>query len=318
MADQAITQSPHEQAAASFEKSFGNMLGVKEAEGAPEPEQQPVEGLPEEGAQAGETATPETTDSGQEPPADESVDVEIEGEVWALPKKISKAFMQQADYTRKTQDLAELSRAVTAERETLQINSAFEQAVAAERQQAALLDAQLAQFKSVDWGSMGTEDLLRARAQFDRLKDDRSELERSIQAKRSQFGEQVNQARMRALQAGAKYIEQNIQGFDKAMQERLASFGQTRGFSEAELAKISDPRFVVLLHDAMQWHELKSSAPAVRNKAARASPVVRPGATQNQPSQKQVHQQRIRRAQTPKDKAAAIGEYFATSSILAK
>jgi len=319
MSDQATQQSPHEQAAASIEKSFGNLLGGSDAEEQP-PQgggQQP-EGLPEAGDETGATAAPETNEGGQEPPADESVDVEINGELWSLPKQISKAFMQEADYTRKTQDLAEMSRALSAERETLQINNAFEQSVAQERQTMSLIDAQLAQFKQIDWGAMNAEDMLRTRAQFDRLKDDRAELEKAIGTKRNQFGEQLNQARMRALDAGTKYISQQIPGFDKSMQDQLAQHGEARGYTQAELSRISDPRFVVLLHDAMQWRNLQASAPVVRNKAARASPVIRPGATQPQPSQKQVHQHRIRRASTPKEKAAAIGDYFATSSILAK
>jgi len=308
MSDQAgNTQSPHERAAAGIESLFGG------AE-APAPEADPkAEGLSvatEEGAQAD---APGTEAEGQEPaPAQSEVaEVEIDGEIYQVPVKIKDRFIQQADYTRKTQDIAELRRALTAEQEKLQIGRAFEQATQAERQQAAVLDAQIAQYKAVDWASMSTEDLLRTRAQFDQLRDSRAEIEKAITAKRQEFGQRVQGAQRQALEAGAKYIAQHIKDFGDETQKLLMEYGRGEGYQQEELAKIVDPRLVVTMWKAMQWDRLQASAPGVQNKTARASPVIRPGASIKQPSQKQVLAKRIKEAPTGKAKAAAMEDYFA-------
>lgn len=306
MSDQAgNTQSPHERAAAGIESLFGG--------GKPPDEDPNAEGLSvatEEGALA---EAPGTEAEGQEPALAQSevAEVEIDGEIYQVPVKIKDRFIQQADYTRKTQDVAELRRALTAERETLQINRAFEQATQTERQQAAVLDAQIAQFKAIDWASMSTEDLLRTRAQFDQLRDSRAEIEKTIEAKRQEFGQRVQGAQRQALEAGAKYIAQHIKDFGDETQKSLMEYGRGEGYQQEELAKIVDPRLVVTMWKAMQWDNLQASAPGVQNKTARASPVIRPGASIKQPSQKQVLAKRIKEAPTGKAKAAAMEDYFA-------
>src|SRR5215216_3195421 len=50
--------------------------------------------------------------------ADEFEDVDFAGKQYRLPKELKSALMMQADYTRKTQDVAEQRKALEGERET--------------------------------------------------------------------------------------------------------------------------------------------------------------------------------------------------------
>lgn len=317
MSDQvANAKSPHEVAAEGVQNSLERMMGLAppHTPQRPKPQPEPVEAEAiDESAAEGEQ--PQTEGDGQDAPAAESQgatrEVEIDGEVYEIPDKIAERFIHHADYTKKTQNIAELSRTLSAERETLQIANAFERAVANERQQIALLDAQLAQFKSADWSQMGTEDLLRTRAQFDQLRDARAELAKQVDAKRGDFEQQVNERRRQALEAGAKYVAQNIKGFDQNSQRALMDYGLTQGYQQNELASIVDPRTIVMMYKAMQWDALQNSAPNVKNKAATARPVVRPGATQPRPSQKQILRKRIADAKPGKEKNAAIEDALA-------
>ncbi|TFH47468.1 MAG: hypothetical protein E4H01_08310 [Lysobacterales bacterium] len=173
-----------------------------------------------------------------------------------------------------------------------------------------MLDSQIGEYKRLDWSQLGTEDLLRARAQFDQLKDQRAEIDKSIQAKREQFQGQVQNATREVLAAGAKYIAQRVPGFNTEVQQELMQYGVTDGYLQDELSRITDPRFIVTLHKAMQWDRLQASAPGVRNKAARAAPVVRPGASIKQPSRVQALSQNFKKATTPQTKKAAAEDYF--------
>lgn len=271
----------------------------------------------QEPAEALEPGTePQGEAEGQEPaqdaqPQSEEVEVEIEGEKYLVPRKISDRFIQHADYTRKTQDIAELRRGLSAEREVLNIERAFAQTTAQERDHLTLLDAQIAQFKHVDWAKLETQDLLRTRAQLDQLKEARAEMAKAIEAKRAEFDNKIKSVTEEAKAAGLKYITQHIKGFDEKVQQALHEYGRAEGYTNEELSKIIDPRIVVTLWKASQWDALKASQPGITKRAANAAPVVRPGATQKAVSRVQSLNKQFAEAKTSKDKAAVAEEYFA-------
>jgi hypothetical protein len=267
-------------------------------------------------AQSEAPAAEQGTDTDQETVGEdtvqqpEEVEVEIEGERYLVPKKISDRFIQHADYTRKTQDLAELRRATSAERETFSLNKAFDQSVATERQRLAALEEQIEQYKRVDWQSLETEQLLKARAAFDQLKDMRAELADAIKAKRGDFDQRISQHVQEAMQAGEKYISQRIKGFNDDVKNEILSYGTAEGYTKAELDRIMDPRIVVSLHKAMQWDKLQASKPETLNRASQAQPTVRPGASQRPVSRIQSLNKAFTQAKPGKAKENAAVDYF--------
>ena len=78
-------------------------------------------------------------------------EVELDGEVHSLPAALKGAFLRQADYTRKTQELAEHRRALEAERRALGDHARAQAGVSRERLQLASLDDQIEEFQGVDW-----------------------------------------------------------------------------------------------------------------------------------------------------------------------
>jgi hypothetical protein len=278
-------------------------------QGQPDQPQAP-QGEAEDAAQAEAQGTEQP---GQEPAQQQSeeVEVEIEGEKYVVPKKISDRFIQHADYTRKTQDLAEMRRVLSAEREAANLERAFSQSTAQERDHLALLDAQIAQYKHVNWAQLETQDLLRTRAQLDQLKEARAEVENTIKAKRGQFDEKIKSVTQEAMSAGLKYIQQHIKGYDKKIQDQLHEYGRSEGYTQEELGRIIDPRIVVSLWKASQWDALQASKPGITNRAQQAAPTVRPGATQQRPNRIQQLNQAVQKASTPKGKQQAAEEYLA-------
>lgn len=276
-----------------------------------EPEAETQEVAPETEAETAEV-DPQEAEAGATPPQPEEVEVEIEGETYLIPKKISDKFIQHADYTRKTQDIAELRRALTSATEAQAIERAFTQSVSEEQKQLTLLDAQIAQFKQLDWSKVeDTSQLLHLRTQLDQLKDSRADVDQSIKAKRSEFEGKIKEASNEAINAGKKYIEQNIKGFNESMKQGLFAYGLNEGYSRDELDRIVDPRIVVTLWKAHQWDSLKASQPNVTNRAAKASPVIKPGATKQTPSRVQQLNRQFKEASGRANKTRAAEAYFA-------
>lgn len=313
----------HQDAASTLESGFFKAFGGVEETAPPAAQKvmargqdgkfQSVQVQNEEVEEPAQAEAQETEPQGQEPAPQQSeeVEVEIEGEKYIVPKKISDRFIQHADYTRKTQDLAELRRATSAEREAFAQERAFEQSVMQERQQLALVEMQLQQFQNADWQRMDTEQLLRTRAQLDQLKEAKGVLEGSIKSKRGQFDQHIQKVTEEALQAGRKFVEQRIKGWGEEQQRALFEYGMQEGYLKEELSKITDPRIVVSLWKAQQWDNLQRANPGVMKKAASAAPVVRPGVTTKQPSRVTQLSQAIKTAKTPQARKAAAEDYFA-------
>src|SRR5690349_14326658 len=96
------TQTPTEQAPApSVQDRIANIFGDQ-------PSEAPAQDEP--------TQTEETQAASETPgapaPADETFEVEIDGEKFQLPKKLEKAVMQERDYTQKSQAVAEQRRQI--------------------------------------------------------------------------------------------------------------------------------------------------------------------------------------------------------------
>jgi len=289
-------------------KSIEGMFG-----GGDEPDKDlPAEETVEEEAAPAEEREAESPQGEvtQGKPEDE-VEVEIDGERYLVPKKISDRFIQHADYTRKTMDVAEMRRALSAEREVMRIEQAFGQASAAERKQLAQLEAQIERYRAIDWSQLDTEQLLRTRAQLDQLKDAHAEVEKAIKDKRADFEGKIRDASAQAVQAGQNYVEQRIKGFDDSRKQELFAYGLTEGYTRDELDRLTDPRLVVTLWKAQQWDVLQSSKPGITRKAAQAAPAVRPGAATPPVSRVKQLDERFRKARGTNEKKRTAEDYFA-------
>ena len=278
----------------------------KEPEAEPETEPE----VPEETAQG----EPEVEAQAEDKPAQpEEVEVEIDGETYLVPKKISDRFIQHADYTRKTMDLAEMRRALSAEREAQAMEKAFTQATSQEREELATLDYQLKQFKQIDWSKIeDTAQLVHLKAQMDNLRERRSEVDASLKGRRAEFEDKVKSMTQEAMASGQKVIAQRIGDFTDTRKQELFAYGLNEGYTRDELDRIVDPRLVVTLWKASQWDALQASKPTVTARATRAAPVVKPGPTRPQPSRVQLSKAAIKDGKTNSQKVRAAEAYFAS------
>lgn len=268
---------------------------------------------PEKTEQPAEVETQEAKPDEQEPTQQEPevAEVEIDGETYQVPQKIKDRFIHHADYTRKTQELAEARRVVASQEQSLKLQQAFQQEVSQETTQLAAIRQQIEQYKKLDWGSMETEQLVRTKHQYDQLRDYEADLDKAVQGKRQAFEEKVGKLTQEAREAGLKYIQQKIKGFNDDKAKELLSYGVAEGYTQEELANVMDPRIVVTLWKARQWDQLQAGKPEITKRASQAAPVVKPGAAQKPTSHKQVLTKVIRESKDPKVKTRAAEEYFA-------
>ena len=253
--------------------------------------------LPEEGAAGDEEllddadAASEETDSEQSEEDGDSEEeqqpqvftVKVDGkEVEVTLDELQKGYSRTQDYTRKTQQIAEVRKQTEAEL----------QAVRAEREQyAQLLSALEAQVQqatqpNIDWDRLYQEDPIEWVRQRELMRENQ-EKNAAIQSEKKRLSElsqkeQMQQHQMLLQQeqealmsAIPEWKDSKKAAAEKAM---LVQFGQKVGFSPDELKNVVDHRAVVLLRKAALYDQMMSKRGQIKPVTNNGPRPAKPGA----------------------------------------
>lgn len=231
-----------------------------EDKGTPEPETPPEEPSEEEPAEP----------SAQE--SDEVVTVEIDGKPVQLTKaqiaEAHKGALRQADYTQKTQALAEQRKAAEAEMEKTR---AERQKYAENLQRnAALLEATLIEQQKIDWAGLLESDPVEYLKQQHLYQQRQAALQQSTQElnnvrtqeqaeHQTRFREHLMDQREQLL---AKIPEWKDEAKQKAGVAEIKDYLLKAGYSESEIANVHDHRAVINVRKAMLYDRMVEKAKA--------------------------------------------------------
>lgn len=204
-------------------------------------------------------------------------EIEVDGEVWLAPPALKSAFLRQADYTRKTQELAEHRRRLEAER------TASEAHVAG-RARLHLMDEQAQALDGLDWPALEAADPERARALRERrqaLAEGRERLAFDLARKEHETRLADEAAEAEAVRATGRALAGQIEGWSPALAAELAEYARGFGVEAEELGQINDPRLWRILHRAHLGETLARRLAEADRRAGR--PKVRPAADPGRP-----------------------------------
>ena len=254
-------------------------FSTDEPEAAPQEEQAAAPEAEESEAPEQEEAAPEEAPEGET--------FEDDGETYVLPPKLAEKVKQwkegdlrREDYTRKTQELAEITRQVTTMAETVQMAQRLEQEIAPEKSELERVKYQLSQFKTVNWNELDVSQHLALKQQMDALKERSAELDTAIKEKQGKFSEWKEAKKREVLQSGQKYLQQTIKGWGQEAAKEVTAAVKEVGYSDDEVENVLDARFVRLAWKAAQFDKLQASKPQAIEAARKAPPVVKPGVAQ--------------------------------------
>lgn len=270
---QAPTQEPEPEAEPEAEPT--NEPANADTQDEPEPE-------PEDG---------EEGDAEEDPTAPTEIDPESivltvkvgDEEMEITAEEARKGYMRQADYTRKTQELA-------AKRKE------FEEAelprVKEERAQYAQLLTALKQTlegltpKEPDWNQLRADDPERfaetwaawqhRQKQLEAVKREQEQALAVVQADQEKQFEAYVEAETAALAEAIPELVDPEKG--KALRETLTDYARKVGFRDEEIAAVVDHRALVLLHKAHLWDESQKRKPEIQKRVQEApKAVAKPG-----------------------------------------
>lgn len=274
--------------------------------------------LPEETPEAGEdenepsSETPEAEN--EEPEAPETFEIELDGQLYEVPKAIHDEIQKAQDYTKKTQSLAaerkqfETLRAAV---EQAQKQHEFFNSIAAEATQVQTLDYQIQvanRYIMENWDSLTDKQILQLRTQVDEAKTQKEALQQSLSHKYQEFQQAQEQSRGELLAKSTEVLRSKITNWEKVKDE-VIGFAKDLGFTDADLAQAQlDPRQMLIAHDAMKYRQLKDKTGAAVRKVETA---IKPKARDPMPEdvkRKLNLRKQIKTAKSPRERERLIQE----------
>lgn len=219
----------------------------------------------------------ENEDADETDEAEEIEEIEFDGKKYQVPAELKDAFLRQADYTRKTQEVAEQRKQAEQYFANLQEK---EQIIARNIEQISAIkqiDAQLQQIQQVDLIALSEQDPARAQQVYlyqQQLKDARNEQFRILQQSEAERLERNNQSYEKELVENYKILERDIPNWSPELAAKLADFGvNSLGFTAEEISQVSDARLIKLLYKAYNNDQMLSRAKRKKTEKQTIKPV---------------------------------------------
>lgn len=221
----------------------------------------------------------ESDEEGEEP----VYTVKVDGKEVDVPlSELVKGYSRTADYTRKTQEVAAIRKAVEAEAlQSRELRETYAQRLAAVEQ---LL--QQSQPAEPNWEQLRATDPIEFAAQWADFQR-RQQAQAQVQAERQYLEQQRAQEEAAQLQAtleqGRNYLLQLIPEWKnaevaKAERAKLKDTGRKAGFSDEELSQVTDPRAVILLRKAMMYDAMVEKRGNIKPTPKKTTtPTLKPG-----------------------------------------
>lgn len=312
-------------------QSFASMLDTEEAvdtgaeaqtteEETQEVESEDLESVEpqDEAEEDSEDVEGEEEETEEEEPVETKFVVKVDGKELEVDKEeLIRGYQREADYTRKTQKLAEERRLVESE---------FQQ-VRAEREQYAQVLGQLKQkvqeFEPAepDWNALEAQDPVEYARQWTHFQRRQQQLQ-AIQQEEARVNalrqvEQQKHLQELLIAERDKLIEKipDWKNPEKAKAERdgVLEYGKQLGFSDAELDQVTDSRAVIALYKAWKYDQLMSKKPELQSKIKKAPKLLSPGSAgsvSSKASDKARAQNRLAQTGSVKDAAALFDKFI--------
>lgn len=239
-----------------------------------------------------EKATETEAQAEQEEPAEQAeeeglTDLQLEdGTVIKVPEKAKDGYMRRQDYSRKTEELAQLRKAAEDRLQYAEAREHLLTAVSGELSEYNTLKQQRQQYDQLDWAALYNADAgnaLRLKDQRDQLDKVIAEKERTLATKAQQV-QAINQRhRDTQWQLAVEGAKKRIGSYTAEEDAAMARQAEAMGFKPEELqARFADPRILHLFYKAAKWDSMQDQKVKALTSASKAPPVLKPGAAKGQ------------------------------------
>lgn len=188
---------------------------------------------------------------------------------------VKDGLLMRADYTRKTQEVAEGRKFVEAK--VQELGQTFQAMQAMPQQLAALsaIDAQLQQFGQVNWQRFESEDPLgaiQAKQKFQDLQMQRGHVLGTLQQAHQHVTAYQQKQMQERMQAALPKVREAIPDFGPEKAKALKEFGKSIGYTDAQLNSIVDAPQLIALNGLYEYSKVQKQAKETQAKVEKLPP----------------------------------------------
>ncbi|MGO8242952.1 hypothetical protein [Rhizobium johnstonii] len=240
-----------------------------------------------------EEIQPELQPEGEEQPTVEGeepdlVEIELNGKKYSVPAELKDGYLMQADYTRKTQEAAEIRKAAETRQAEAEKFYNVSQEVLEARATLLNVDAQLKQYQDLDWRALENEDPVSAMSawrEFQQLKEVKGNIGGFLDQQQNEMSEKAKLETANRLRETRKFAEEKIPGWSTEVDAKITEFAESKGFTRETLMNAYSPPVYEVLYLAWlgnQSLQKQQTAPRIpttppqplRTVSAKSSPSV--------------------------------------------
>lgn len=237
-----------------------------------EPEADEPSGQPEaDGDDGDETGGADVNDVAET--IEELFELELEGKKAKVPKEFKDAFLRNADYTQKTQSVAEEKRQLAEQRQIFELHRQIDTALAADKSEYHGLLSQAKQLEQQIQQAIAQQDpaqVAMLNAQYTQTRSKLDEKGREIDQKSNHQAQLIQYERMQNLQRAEQEAAKKIPNFSPQVKTEMVNAARKLGYQDFEISEVADPRAYEALWKAAQWDKLQNAKPKITKKAAEA------------------------------------------------
>lgn len=212
-------------------------------------------------------------DSGELDESEEFHEIDINGKVYRVPAELKSGVMMQKDYTQKTQEVAEQRKALEAEQERIRSIETSQRQNLKSYAEITAIDAQLEEYKEVDWNAAFNENPTLAQQhqfRYGQLKEEKQAKENELKTQESQALNLQQQRAAQQLEQSQRRLASEIKGWSGDTAKNVASQANEMGFSKDFLHALNTGVFpdavpmIKALHKAAEYDKMLNSAKKVQ------------------------------------------------------
>lgn len=221
-------------------------------------------------------------DDQQQHDDDETDEVEFAGQKYRVPKPLKDAVMMHADYTRKTQAVADRDRGLDQREQTLTQQAETQKVLRGEYAKLDKIDTELADYANVDWARFEADQPAAAASHFRRmtqLQQQRTGITGEIDKKEKEVGEQRQRSISERRTKANDECKRDIPGWSPDLAGKMRDYAIAQGAPAEVLSNLHDAWGIKLLHAAFVGSELiaKQQAAARETTSVEPKPVTTVG-----------------------------------------
>lgn len=219
-------------------------------------------------------------------------------------KELQQGYLRQADYTRKSQEVAKARAEVQEQVRQAQQQAAGQFAQRLEQLQSALVKTIAPELANVDWNKLANEDAfeyVRLSNRAKEINDVLQQIETDKTAANEVSKQEQEQKNAQVWQQSLEVLQRDIPDWGAPVAQRLSKAAQDVGFDANEVASWNDHRIIKLAYKAAMYDDQQAKVAPSAKKIAIAPRVLKPSAKQPAKSTVTEAQNRLAKSGRPED-----------------